>query len=102
MHIREAVDIMSQGFGDKFQFPQHWDRWEAMSWLQKTLVWLFTSALVGFFCIFVPLMRGEGRNTFRGHYGGTRIYRDMLCGRRTNMTQLLAALGKKKDFFNDQ
>ena len=92
MTLNEAIPILARKIAIDFEFPEHFERWERMPWPTKVLTWSSAASLVGFFCFVLPLLREEGRNTYRYYMSGLKIYVDLLCGRRTNMTQLMIAL----------
>lgn len=92
MDVKQAMQSLDHITALNFKYPEHWDQWDAHSWFIKLACWWSVAITVFVGLMFIPMLRAEGRVTYRGQLGGMVIFIDMLCGRRTKMTQLMVAL----------
>lgn len=92
MDVKQAIQSLDHIAALDFKYPEHWDKWDAQPWPIKLACWWSVAITVFIGLMFIPMLRAEGRVTYWGQLGGMVIFVDMLCGRRTKMTQLMAAL----------
>jgi len=92
MNLNQAMESLNKNVALDFKYPEHWDQWAAQPWYARVACWWSVAIMVFIGLMVIPMIRAEGRVTYWGQLGGIVIFVDMLCGRRTKMTQLMAAM----------